>query len=224
MNIFGEAVVQRRNSSGAACDLIREAIISGRLQPGQRLKEEELGRDLEISRTPVREALLMLHAEGLVELTPRKGATVREFAIEDLENTYELRAWLEGYAAWRAAERIAPLRLRALKESCERFDKLLETGEAGQLVKENIFFHTTIIEAADSQKLFEMAKQLLNIPLIYRSYYWYSAEQRLNSERYHKQLVQAFETRQAGHAEMLMRAHILEAKEFLIKRRELAGE
>src|SRR3989454_12817004 len=96
-----------QNASVAATELIREAIIEGRLEPGRRLKEEELARELGISRTPVREALLMLQAEDLVVATPNRGATVRVHDANDLHDLYELRALLEGYATRRAAERIS---------------------------------------------------------------------------------------------------------------------
>jgi DNA-binding GntR family transcriptional regulator len=79
----------------------------GRLPPGQRLKEEKLARELGMSRTPVREALLMLESEGLVESIPRRGATVRSYAVGDLDDVYQLRALLEGYSARRAATRIS---------------------------------------------------------------------------------------------------------------------
>ena len=68
----GEGLV--RNSTLPATELIREAILDGRLQPGQRLKEEDLAKQLGISRTPVREALLMLQVEGLIVATPNRGA------------------------------------------------------------------------------------------------------------------------------------------------------
>src|SRR4029079_16583592 len=71
-----------RNASVAATEVIREAIVDGRLEPGQRLKEEELARELGISRTPIREALLILQSEGLVEATPNRGATVRTHTPE----------------------------------------------------------------------------------------------------------------------------------------------
>src|SRR4029450_9960802 len=87
-----------RNASIAATELIRQAIIDGRLNPGQRLKEEELARELGISRTPVREALLMLQAEGLVGAGPNRGAPVRSHSAEDLYDLYKLRAVIEGYA------------------------------------------------------------------------------------------------------------------------------
>src|SRR5947199_10401231 len=111
-----------RNASVAATELIREAILDGRLEPGRRLKEEELARELGISRTPVREALLMLQAEGLVVSTPNRGAMVRVHDAEDLDDLYQLRALLEGHATRRAATRISEQEIEALRESCERFD------------------------------------------------------------------------------------------------------
>src|SRR5579864_4506652 len=92
-----------RNASAAATELIREAILDGRLEPGARLKEEELARELGISRTPVREALLVLQAEGLIVAEPNRGASVRRHDAEDLHDLYQLRALLEGHAARRAA-------------------------------------------------------------------------------------------------------------------------
>src|SRR5438067_4229529 len=115
-----------RNASAAATELIREAIIDGRLPPGQRLKEEELARELGISRTPVREALLVLQTEGLVDAAPNRGAVVRSHDGDDLEDLYQLRALLEGYAARRAAANITVASLADLRASCERFESVME--------------------------------------------------------------------------------------------------
>src|SRR5712691_6146739 len=109
-----------RNASVAAAELIREAILDGRLQPGERLKEERLARELGISRTPVREALLILQGEGLVEASPNRGATVRTHDADDLDDLYQLRALLEGFATRRAAARVTDEALERLRESCDR--------------------------------------------------------------------------------------------------------
>src|ERR1700682_3154662 len=116
-----------QNASVAATELIREAILEGRLEPGARLKEEELARELGISRTPVREALLMLQAEGLIETVPNRGAVVRTHDADDLIDLYQLRALLEGYAARQAAARVSDEELDLLRESCDRFDAIADT-------------------------------------------------------------------------------------------------
>src|SRR5437867_8366947 len=113
-----------RNASGAATEVIRQAILDGRLEPGRRLKEEELARELGISRTPVREALLVLQAEGLVDAAPNRGAVVRAHDAVDLDDLYQLRALLEGYAARRAASRITLNQIASLWASCDGFDTI----------------------------------------------------------------------------------------------------
>jgi DNA-binding GntR family transcriptional regulator len=207
-----------RSASAAASGVIREAIIDGRLAPGQRLKEEELARELGMSRTPVREALLLLQSEGLVESIPRRGATVRSYAVDDLDDMYQLRAVLEGYAARRAATRISPDDVARLEESCVRFDRLRAEGDLRDLVKENIFFHNVILDAAGSDRLVPLVRKVIELPLVYRSFYWYSPEQRLISEHYHRQLTRALRAGDAKRAEMIMTEHVLEARDFLLAR------
>lgn len=212
-----------RSASAAASEVIREAIIHGRLAPDQRLKEEELARELGMSRTPVREALLMLQSEGLVELSPRRGATVRSYAVDDLDDTYQLRAVLEGYAARRAATRISSEDVARLEESCARFDRLRAQDDVLDLVKENIFFHNVVLEASASDRLAQMVRKVIEIPLVYKSFYWYSPEQKLISEHYHDQLTRALRRGDAERAELIMRQHVLEARDFLLAQVPLGG-
>src|SRR5215471_18011189 len=110
------------NATETAIRHIREAIILGNLKPGQRLKETELAKTLGLSRTPVREALRVLDAEGLIETSPKRGASVRVYDLADLRELYQLRAAVEGCCAQLAAERAAPEDLDALAGSCSRFE------------------------------------------------------------------------------------------------------
>ncbi len=215
-----------RNASAVATELIRQAILDGRLAPGQRLKEEELARELGISRTPVREALLVLQAEGLVDAAPNRGAAVRVHTAEDLDDLYQLRALLEGHAARRAAMRIDDEVVAALWASCERFEAVAKEGEVADLVRENLFFHNTVLETAGSTRLAAMVRKVIELPLVYRSYIWYSPDQRLISVHYHRQIARALEARDAERAELLMKEHVFEARDLLVARvRELeAGE
>jgi DNA-binding GntR family transcriptional regulator len=211
-----------RSASAAASEVIREAIIDGRLAPGRRLKEEELARELGMSRTPVREALLVLQSEGLVESIPRRGATVRSYAADDLDDMYQLRAVLEGFAARRAATRISADDVARLEESCARFDRLRADDDLRDLVKENLFFHNVVLEAAGSERLGPLVRKVIEIPLVHKSFYWYSPEQKLISEHYHRQLTRALGVGDAERAEMIMTEHVLEARDFLLA--QLAAE
>ena len=209
-----EALV--RNASMAATELIRNAIVEGRLEPGRRLKEEELARELGISRTPVREALLMLQAEDLVVATPNRGATVRVHDAKDLQDLYELRALLEGNATRRAAERVSAEQIQALHESCERFDALSPDDDLRGLVRENLLFHNTILEIADSPRLAGMVRKVIELPIVYNSYRWYSPDQKRISVHYHRQIVKALAAADADRAELIMKEHLFEARDLLV--------
>src|SRR5437899_1197693 len=205
-----------QNASAAATELIRQAIVDGRLEPGRRLKEEELARELGISRTPVREALLVLQAEGIVVATPNRGAMVRSHDAEDLDDLYQLRALLEGFAARRAAARITDEELTRLRLSSVRFDKLDPEHDLGEIVKENLFFHNTILEIAGSGRLAGMVRKVVELPLVYKSYIWYSPNQFRISGHYHRQIVNALVARDAERAELVMKEHVFEARDVLV--------
>jgi DNA-binding GntR family transcriptional regulator len=204
-----------RNASAAATELIRLAIVEGRLGPGQRLKEEELAREFGISRTPVREALLVLQAEGLVDAMPNRGATVRAHTAQDLDDLYQLRALLEGFAARRAATRLDEAELVFLHESCERFGRLDE-HDVSEIVRENVEFHNTILEGAGSARLIEMTRKTVELPLVYKSYIWYSKDQLRISAHYHRQITRALAARDGDRAEMIMKEHVFEARDLLV--------
>ena len=215
VGIFGAHPPLARTASAAAADLIRQAIGDGRLEPGHHLKEERLAQELGISRTPVREALHVLQAEGLIEASPNRGATVRTYELADLEDMYELRALLEGRAAQRAATRATPAQAAELRSSCERFVVLVGTSNLQELVAENKFFHEVILAAAASERLAGMVHQVVVLPLVYKSYVWYSPEQATASYRYHCELADAIEQRDAQRAGLVMQEHVDAARRVL---------
>jgi DNA-binding GntR family transcriptional regulator len=210
------------NATETAIRHIREAIILGTLTPGQRLKETELAQMLGLSRTPVREALRVLNAEGLIETSPKRGASVRSYDLSDLRELYQLRAVVEGCCAQLAAERAEPDKLRALAESCSRFATLQAGRDVDELVQENLRFHSFIHQAAGSERLTSFVRQVIDVPLVYRSYVWYSDEQKFVAQFQHEQILRALEARDGHRAELAMRVHVLEQFEFL--RSHLAEE
>jgi DNA-binding GntR family transcriptional regulator len=211
----GDAVV--RNASIVATALIRDAIVEGRLEPGRRLKEDELARELGISRTPVREALRVLQSEDLVVATPNRGAIVRAHGAAELEDLYDVRALLEGHAARRAAERVTAEQIGELRKSCVRFAAVPD-DDLPEVVRENLFFHHAILEFAGSPRLASMVGKVIKLPLVYNSYRWYSPEQKGISVRYHKRIVDALAAGDADQAELMMREHVHEARDVLVSR------
>jgi len=200
---------------------LRALILTGEYGPEERLIEEQLAERLGVSRTPVRQALTMLEAEGLVEIAPNRGATVCSFSIEDVWDIYDLRAVLEGHATRRATGRIERgelERLRALTGEMEglagRFDDHEE--EIRTLVTLNQEFHGTIVEASRNRRLQRLINRTVEIPLMFKAFFWYTPRERAISNHYHRQILEALEKGNADRAEITMREHVYEGRDFVI--------
>jgi DNA-binding GntR family transcriptional regulator len=214
MTIFSPSerqVVEK--TSVALVRTIRAAILDGRLAPNQPLKEVELAKQLGTSRTPIREALLLLERDGLVEAQPNRGATVKMYHADELEELYTLRAVLEGHAARMAASRITDRALRELDESCERFARLATAEEVlPELVDENFTFHETILKAAGSDRLIRMVREVTAVPPIYKSYMAYSPENRRTVEIHHRSIAEALREHDGDEACARMTSHVIWAR------------
>lgn len=210
-------------------DYLRAAIVQGAITPNQRLVEETLAQELGVSRTPIREALRRLEAEGLVEFEAQKGARVRSVSLDELIELYELRRLLEGYAARRAAKHITPPELAALQANNDALLDLLDHADArGQqiqrLIELNNEFHTCIVQASRNRHLIRTAKSLLESNALYGIYYYYDEAKSRASHRDHAQILAALAQRQGARAEKLMRAHLADAQKMILQAmRQLGG-
>ena len=206
------------NSSDLAAEMIRGAILDGTLSAGSRLKEDELAEQLEVSRTPVREALRKLAADDLVVLEPKRGARVRKYEAHELDDLYRLRAVLEGYAARRAAARIETHEIDELRGSCNRFSRLAarKRVSAGELAAENQLFHEGVLAAARDDRLAAMARSVIHLPLVYKAYIWFSPEERQESADFHWQVTEALERRDGDAAAHAMEQHVGAARDQLV--------
>ena len=196
---------------------IRSAILSGQLAPGAELREAALGAQLGLSRTPIREALLSLQAAGLIETTRGRVARVRQLSFEELVAAYELRAVVEGFAARMAAARTTPEALKAMRDSCLRFESLLDTEDASLLVKENEVFHGLVHASSGNMWVPSVARQLVEVPLVYSAYAAYAPDRRRLSHRQHEMLLDTLERRDADGAERIMEQHITDAGEAALR-------
>jgi DNA-binding GntR family transcriptional regulator len=213
LNLSPDGILGEKTSVAAA-RVLREAILSGKLPPGDTLGEESLGRQLGLSRTPIREALVLLQSEGLIDTLPNRPAAVRSFTAEDLHEMYSLRAVLEGYAARMAASRLTDAQLSRLADSSARYSALATHKDAvPSLADENFTFHGIVVGAAKSDRLAGMIRQVTALPLIYQSYMSYSAESRSTADQDHKQILAALLERDPDRAEVAMKAHVLWARD-----------
>jgi DNA-binding GntR family transcriptional regulator len=140
--------------------ILREAIMSGELQPGERLMQDALAEQLNVSATPIREALRQLESEGILSHSPHKGVRVAEVELEDVEEIYRIRAVLEELATRMAVPNIPAEMLQDLRELHERLDELTESGEPESLRRLNYDFHMMIYEAADMPELLRIIRSL----------------------------------------------------------------
>lgn len=127
---------------------IFDAVLSGRIAPGERLVQEVLAEQMDVSRTPVREALLRLEAEGILESSDRGGFTVRSLDVGEIRGTYELRAAVEGFAARLAAERGRPEAIVGIERAVAAAD--VRPGSIDEGFELNRLVHRAIVEAADN--------------------------------------------------------------------------
>jgi DNA-binding GntR family transcriptional regulator len=197
-----------------AYSVIRSGIVSGELARGDRLREAELAERIGVSRTPVREALRRLDAEGLVDFTPNRGASVTAWNERELDDLYELRALLESYAARLAAARISADALARLTDLAEEMRSLADAGSqtADKLTELNGEFHLTITRASGNAYIEGLVKGFIDVPLVYRTFKQYSPDRLQASMFHHDELVAALGARDGAWAESVMRSHILAAK------------
>ena len=142
-----------RQAAAQAADAIRESILAGRIPAGARIAELDLARQLSVSRTPIREALSRLAAEGLVELSPNRGARVASWTSEELREIFEVRLRLEPYAVSQAVPRLSPAETDELGDLAQSMLALGRDQAMTQIVGLNQRFHGLLIARAGNPAL-----------------------------------------------------------------------
>ena len=200
----------------SAYEKLRGQILSGERVHGERLTEVEVAADLGISRTPVREALRRLAAEGLVDVSLNRGASVARWGSADLQEIFDLRTLLESDAAKRATTRAGSEVIAVLDEVCQEMDEIFANldgiSSLRSLAELNRRFHSTIIEAADSPRLSSIIDSLTHVPVVMQTFTQYSPHALARSLQHHREIVDAMRARDASWAESVMRAHIIAAR------------
>jgi DNA-binding GntR family transcriptional regulator len=135
------------------CDAIREGIIDGTYQPGERLVEDRLGEQLGVSRVPVREALRMLEAEGFVEMVPHRGAVVARLSEKDVADIFDVRVALESVVARTAARNATERDVARIERLLDMASKAAERDDLPRVALLNARFHEHLLELASNQYL-----------------------------------------------------------------------
>ncbi len=201
-------------------DELRSGILDSTFEAGSRLSEDRLARLLGCSRTPVREALRRLSAEGLVELLPNRGAQVVSWSSDDLEDVFRMRALLEGHGAALAAETMDTDEVARLHEIADGMAQLSSDGsqsDRDELATLDVEFHRAVLVGSKSRRLLEAHARVVQVPLHQRVMRSYSPAQLQQRMVHHQELVRAIQLGDADWAASVMRAHILSALNILLE-------
>lgn len=190
-----------------AYQLIKEKIITIEMPPGAVIREAQLMEELNLGRTPIREALKRLEADSLVIVTPRRGIFVAGIAITDLTQIYEVRIELEALGARLAAQRITLDQLKKMKELVEEYQRFAG-GSTKQIFELDRRFHELLAQATNNKFLQSELELFYNLSLRI----WYLAVNYIQPDDIdiaaHIEIFDAIETRDEDHAEIRMRRHI----------------
>ena len=202
---------------------IRDKILSGEQAGGEWLRESELAASIGVSRTPVREALRRLEADGLVRHERNRGARVQRWAFKDLENVYAIRSRLEPWGCALAAVSGA-CDLNELTLLADEMDLAAAGGvlDIDRLTILNSKFHDAILVASGNDRLRTLMVALVQVPFVWRTFSHYRPEELRRSLSHHHELIEALRAEDANWAESVMRAHIHSA--WASVKRESAGD
>ena len=195
---------------------LEEKILSGEYKIGEQITEKRISTELGVSRTPVREALLMLEKDGLVELIPNKGAVVRGISVGDLVDIYNIRKRLEGLAASLAAERIDEKGIAELSEIVELSEFFILKNDTEKLKQFDSDFHACVYKYSGSRMLEKVLCDLHRSIGSYRKRSLENPGRLEKSVKEHREMLEAIKAGDAEKADMLASLHVGAALENLL--------
>jgi DNA-binding GntR family transcriptional regulator len=213
-------VTRTVTSTERALAALRDLILHGQFAAGARLGEVELAERLGVSRTPVREALTRLAAEGLVELVPNRGARVASWSVSELEGVFDLRSTVEPLLTGHAVTRARPTDVAALDELAA---DMLAVGLPGHrqdldaLVPLNRRFHGRLVDMADQPVLATALAGAIHAPLQLRNFHAYDEAALRRSLAHHVEIVAAIRAGDPTWARAVMTAHIHNARAVMLR-------
>lgn len=187
---------------------LQKDIVAGTLKPGERLDEVSLAEQFNVSRTPVREALLQLSSMGLVEMRPRRGAVVAQIGLKDLLDMFEVMAQLEGICGRLAARRATKAEWERLAGVHDASKRAVNAGNYDAYYQCNVEFHEIIYQASRNPFLAEQTMNLRNRLAPYRRSQLHQNGRLQGSYDEHTTILTALKNQDANTTEDLMRGHL----------------
>lgn len=208
---------QELSLRGKVFEQIKENILSGVYKENQELREGNIGKELGVSRTPVREALRQLELEGLVHIVPNKGAYVRGISSQDVKDIYLIRSYLEGLCARWATEHITDKQIEEMEEILllSEFHLQKKGEQSNQVSKLDEEFHKILYRASNSRILEHVLSDFHKYVKLARTTSVSKENRAKESITEHKEILQAMKEKNADRAEFLANQHVMHVMENL---------
>jgi DNA-binding GntR family transcriptional regulator len=189
---------------------LREAILHGYFEPGEKLDQDRVAKELEVSRTPVREAMRRLESEGFVEVRPHHGAFIAMVTQQDICEVYEIRRLLEAEVVRQVTPLIPESVLDELDRSLTETEVQFEAGDITQHFESDVYFHETLVDFVENELLKEVLDGLTNrISIVRRFAQLQPGPHLVVSVKEHRAILQAMRERDPEEAAELMRVHLV---------------
>ena len=217
----GSAKPARLDAAEQAYEVLAQMIANGEFPAGSRLREQTLAESIGVSRTPVREALNRLSVEGVVELTPNRGAQVVSFSEADMDSLFDLRSRLEPRAVALAVPRLSAEDLEQILGWSKEMEQLAlprreaSSRELERLNALNSSFHGMFFDRCDNRLLAGALRSVIRPSIVALTFHRYTPRALERSMLHHAEIVEAATIGDAEWAESVMRAHILAARHAL---------
>lgn len=191
---------------------IRDQILQSKIKPGERILEQEIADELEISRGPVRESLRQLEQEGLLEYRRNRGCVVREFQKEDAAEIFFIRSALEAASVMYCEGNIPDSLLAQMEEVLNRMQDTADNGELTEFVEQDQMFHSLIVKACGLERLYALWNSLTPVSIAL-----FMTDSRKNfvlKKQYlrHKQVLEALKSKNVDQAQKAIYAHYVKTE------------
>ena len=196
---------------------LRQSILIGELKPGERLMEIHLANRLGVSRTPIREAIHKLEREGLVTITPRRGAEVAQITEKSMNDVLEVRQALDALCVELACDRITEEGTEALRKACDNFEQCVNTGDSKRIAQADVALHDIIVQATGNQRLIQLVNNLSEQMYRYRFEYIKDSSQHQTLVNEHRIIYQSIVCKDKETAAAAARTHIDNQKKAIMR-------
>lgn len=197
-----------KTNSAQVASIIKQAVISGELRPGIRLREAELSESLGVSRSPIREAFRILESEGLVQISPNKGVSVTQLTEKDLREIYELRILLEVHGLRQACKNMAEEHFKGLEILIGEMEKRIKSKDYIGYFKTSHEFHEFYMKQCENERLFNLFTILKNTILAVQIFAYSYPKHSTDSMKEHRKVFSALLKRDPDSAEAYLREHL----------------